>query len=396
MSARWLGVGSAAPAPKGEDLLDIVRTLPDVIFRCEKRADGAIVWTLNEGRLAEEFHLTTRDVYGKTLEQMFPPDAVERLRPHFERAFEGHPEEFVNELGGRYFKHFPQPVRGPDGSVKAVVGFITEVTGLVKAEATIKSLNEQLFSRLIDLQKANDELDQVNRDLAAFAHTVSHDLQTPLSVIDNMAFMLQRKHGPDLAPEARGQVDKIRAMVVRMSRLILAILQFSRAGSRAVRRESVDLTAVCREAAAMLQERDPRRVVDWRFQPGMRVRGDPELVHVLMENLLGNAWKYTAKKASARVEVRMRGAEGVVEVEDDGVGFSPEEVGKLFTPFHRLGNAAQFEGSGIGLATVQRIVERHGGQVWAEGHPGQGALFSFTLGRATDGVDPSPSGPQAS
>src|SRR5687767_13696928 len=138
----------ARHAPSAADLLTIVRTLPDVVFRCVKDARGRIVWTLNEGRLAEEFHATTRDVYGKTLHEFFPPDVADRQLPFFEAAFRGEAVEWVNEMGGRRFKHFPQPVRGPDGSVVAVVGFITEVTSLVEAQRRAEELNVELLRRM--------------------------------------------------------------------------------------------------------------------------------------------------------------------------------------------------------------------------------------------------------
>lgn len=352
-------VAGAVPPVSAAELMQIVRLLPDVLFKCHKGPDGKIYWSLNEGGLAEEFHLTTQEIKGKSLEQLFPEGASQAIKEHFEAAFQGSTEEFVNELGGRYFKHLPQPVFGPDGRVESVVGFISEVTALVQAEK--------------DLARAN-------RELESFAYTVSHDLRTPLTVVSSLAQVLQRQAG---RLDERGQdaVRRVGEAARRMAEMIADLLEFSRAGRRELHLEQVDLTAMAHEVEEALRLRHADRDVRFEAEPGMLVRADPRLMRIVVENLLGNAWKYTADRQVAHISIGTTTRDGArrVVVRDDGIGFDEDEADRLFEAFRRLSSAERFEGTGIGLSTVARIVERHGGQVGAEGRRGEGAAFWFTL-----------------
>jgi signal transduction histidine kinase len=370
----------AERSPSSEDLLTIVRLLPDVIFKCVKDADGTIRWTLNEGRLAEEFHLTTKDVYGKSLREMFPPGAAEVQEPFFEAAFRGEAKEWVHELGGRLFKHFPQPVRDASGRVVAVVGFITDVTGLVQAEEQAKRLNQELLVRLAQLQDANRRLAQANRDLDAFAAMASHDLRNPLNVVALNARALAKA----VAGEARQAeaARRIQDAGKRMADLTADLLRFARAGADAFRPADVDVGALAREVAADLAAQDPSRAVAWDLGQGVHAHADAGLLRVALANLMGNAWKYTAKTAAPRIAVtatRTSWGDVEVAVADNGPGFEPADAADLFQAFHRLRGSEGFAGTGLGLATVRRIVERHGGRVWAESAPGEGATFRFTI-----------------
>jgi signal transduction histidine kinase len=371
----------AVPAAAGDDLLSIVRTLPDVVFRCVKDARGRIVWTLNEGRLAEEFHVTTKDVRGKTLHEMFPPDVAERQLPFFEAAFRGEAVEWTNEMGGRSFKHHPQPVRDASGRVVAVVGFITDVTGLVEAQRRAEQLNVELMRRMEELRQANRRLEQANRDLEMFASSVSHDLAQPLSVIGSTAHALQVRLAPRLDQAERDSLARVSASVARMGALMQDLLRFSRAAQQPLHVEDCDLADLAWQAARALQAQEPARRVAWDIPAHLKARADPGLLRVVLDNLLGNAWKYTGRQAEAHVRVQAEPG-GAFAVADDGVGFDPATAGRLFEAFERLPSASAFPGTGIGLATVRRIVERHGGKVWAEGHPGHGATVRFTLGPA--------------
>ncbi|MFO1535750.1 MAG: ATP-binding protein [Thermoplasmatota archaeon] len=379
LSSHWL---EAPETTKGHDprtsapqLLSIIQSLPDVIFRCEKRADGKIYWTLNEGRLAEEFHLTTDAIKDKPLEALFPPETAARLLPEFERAFRGEGREFTNELFGRHFKHYPQPVFGPGGKVVAVIGFISEVTSLVKAEQAIKALNAELSENV-------DELAAANRELDAFSASVSHDLRTPLTAIDSHAQVLQEAEGPRLTDTGRRSLEKVRTAVRQMNLLIQEILQLSRSTSAPLKREPVDLGSLARTLAMDLPQPPPGRSVEWVIAHGLVADADPQLVRAVLQNLLGNAWKYSSKREHARIEVGKAVEDGHTAyfVRDNGVGFDMKDAPGLFRAFSRLpSSAAGFEGTGIGLATVKRIVQRHGGRVWAKGSVGRGATFYFTL-----------------
>jgi len=364
-----------------------VNLLPDVLFRCEKRADGKIYWTLNEGKLAQEFHLTTAEVQDKPLDTLFPPDVVARLLPEFERSFAGDAHEFYNELFGRTFKHYPQPVRDAKGNVVAVVGFISEVTNLVQAEAKIRSLYEQVTHQAQELAEANAQLSEANRELEAFGFTVSHDLRTPLTVIDGVNQLLLTKYADEIGPDAVAHVKRSRESLKRMSQLIEDLLRFARTGRGELDMQEVDLATIVRSVAEDLAHTDPGRTVQVDMRPDARVRGDPRLLRIVVENLLRNAWKFTRKQEHPRVEFGWtdEGHERVFYVKDNGAGFDPAQSDKLFHAFQRLHSAQEFEGTGVGLSTVQRIVRRHGGRIWADGRPQKGATFYFTLPHGGDG-----------
>jgi signal transduction histidine kinase len=372
---------SARPAGPSGDLLSIVRLLPDVLFRCERRADGKIYWTLNEGRLAEEFHLTTDEIRDRPLDTLFPPEVVARLLPEFERSFAGEAHEFYNELGGRTFKHFPQPVRDESGRVVAVVGFISDVTSLVKAEAQIRSLYEQVALHAEQVAEANRQLSDANRELEAFGFTVSHDLRSPLTVMDSVNQLLLTKYADGLDPEALGLVRRSSDSLRRMSQLIEDLLKFSRTARGDLEMQEIDLSSLVQPIVEELARSEPGRTVEVEARPGGTAHADPRLMRIALENLLRNAWKFTRKEPHARIEFGWSGDgdQRVFHVRDNGAGFDPARADRLFHAFERLHSTNEFEGTGVGLSTVQRILRRHGGRIWAEGAVGQGATFNFTL-----------------
>lgn len=355
-----------------EDLGTIVGMLPDVVFKCVKRDDGEIVWDLNEGALAREFGVTTDVVRGKPMREFFPPDVAERLLPEFEAAFRGEPHEFVNELHGRMFRHYPQPVRDENGDVVAVVGFISDVTHMVKAEEEIRALNAELASKV-------DELRVVNKQLESFAAAVSHDLRGPLATIGVSAEQLVRRAQTVDDARARTAATRVVAGVDRMRSLIEQIMRIAKATGHDVAREDVDLGEIACAIVEELRAREPGRDVLFTCDHDLVAKGEPELLRIALENLLGNAWKYTRGRARARV-CFTRDEDGAFVVADDGPGFDPADASRLFDAFARGAGADAVDGDGVGLWTVKRIVERHGGAVKAEGAPGRGARFSFTLG----------------
>jgi light-regulated signal transduction histidine kinase (bacteriophytochrome) len=227
------------------------------------------------------------------------------------------------------------------------------------------------------------ELEVANRELESFSYSVSHDLRAPLRGIDGFSRALEEDYGAALDAEARGYIERIRNATQRMGQIIDDLLLLSRVARTELRRESVDLSAVAREVDAALRAAEPGRNVAFEVTDGLHAQADERLVRLLLENLLGNAWKYTSR--CARAHVSFGSGEGRGEpafcVHDDGAGFDMAYAHKLFGAFQRLHSSSEFPGSGIGLATVARIVERHGGRVWAEGEVGKGATFSFTLGQ---------------
>jgi signal transduction histidine kinase len=238
-----------------------------------------------------------------------------------------------------------------------------------------ETLEARVRSRTIDLENAN-------RELEAFSYSVSHDLRTPLRSIDGFAQALVEDYWDRLDDTGRDYLSRIRAAAQRMGALIDDLLSLSRVSRAQLRTGDVDLSALVREIAARLQEQEPDRRVDWRVEPDVLVTGDASLLRVALDNLLGNAWKFTAKEPGARIEFareRLPGGGEAYVVRDNGAGFDMAYASKLFGAFQRLHPAAEFPGTGVGLAIVQRAVRRHGGRVWADARVNGGATFSFTL-----------------
>jgi two-component system, sensor histidine kinase and response regulator len=247
-----------------------------------------------------------------------------------------------------------------------------------QAEEEIKALNRHLEHQL-------DQLEQVNRELEAFSYSVSHDLRGPLSRMAGFSKALIEFHAKDLNEEGRTFLHRIENSARRMCDLVEDLLNFSRLTRVEMQIEKVDLSALIAGLAAELQARDPERVADFEVAPGIQVSCDPILMRAAMMNLLENSWKFTRKHATTRIEFgEMQGASGPVYfLRDDGAGFDMRDASRLFSPFQRLHKTSEFEGTGIGLATVERIIRRHGGRIWAEGEIERGATFFFTLPRET-------------
>ncbi len=231
------------------------------------------------------------------------------------------------------------------------------------------------------LQAANIVLASSNADLEAFAYSVSHDLRAPLRSIDGFSQALMKDYSDKLDEQGKDYLQRVRSATQRMGVFIDDMLSLSRVTRSEMRRETVDLSTMAQSIASELQKTQPERQVDFVIAPGLTTSGDSQLLHQLMENLLGNGWKFTGQHPKARIEfgvTRVNGKETFF-VRDDGVGFDMTYADKLFGFFQRLHSQEEFPGIGVSLATVQRIVRRHGGQVWTEGKVDEGATFYFTL-----------------
>ncbi|WP_309889678.1 CHASE3 domain-containing protein [Archangium sp.] len=249
----------------------------------------------------------------------------------------------------------------------------------VRAQADALRASEARLEARVALRTA--ELSAANHELESFSYSVSHDLRAPLRAMDGFSQALREDEGPRLSPEGLQLLDRMQAAATRMGLLIDDLLQLSRVTRAELKREPVDLSALASAVADELRQREPGRDVTFSLQPGLATQGDARLLRVLMDNLLGNAWKFTSKRSGAHVEFFAETREGRTHyaVRDNGVGFDMAYASKLFSPFQRLHKATDFPGTGIGLATVQRIVHRHGGDIQAEATPGGGATFRFTL-----------------
>jgi PAS domain S-box-containing protein len=263
------------------------------------------------------------------------------------------------------------PVRDTAGKVVSISKVARDVTARRHAER--------------QLARAKETAEAASRELEAFSYSVAHDLRAPLRGMNGFAQVLLDEYGDKFDAEGRDWLNEILLNANRMGALIDALLSLSRVTRGAVRREAVNLTALARETAAALAAREPERDVQFAIQDDLRVEADLTLARALIDNLLGNAWKFTRKAAHPRISVGSSEREGerVFFVRDNGAGFDMAYVPKLFAPFQRLHSNTDFPGTGIGLATVQRIVLRHGGRIWADGTVDGGATFSFTLPNET-------------
>jgi light-regulated signal transduction histidine kinase (bacteriophytochrome) len=225
------------------------------------------------------------------------------------------------------------------------------------------------------------ELERKNRELEAFSYSVSHDLRAPLRSIDGFSSALLADHRDQLDAKGQDYLCRIRAAARRMGELIDDLLQLSRVGRADLQRMEIDLSAMAHLVATGLRQSAPERKVKIAIESGIVTNADQRLLQVVLENLLGNAWKFTARISEARIEVGTSTQDGVISyfVRDNGAGFDMAYADKLFAPFQRLHSDTKFPGTGIGLATVQRIVERHGGRIWGEGTVDRGATFSWTF-----------------
>lgn len=243
-----------------------------------------------------------------------------------------------------------------------------------KAEEEIKALNLHLEARI-------QQLNEVNHELEAFSYSVSHDLRGPLNRMAGFSRALLELHETQLDQEGQLYLKRIENSSRRMCELVEDLLNFSRVTRVEMREGRIDLSAEVRAIAADLAAREPAREVEFKIQEGLKAWGDPALLHAAILNLIENAWKFTRKKASAHIEFgTAETPDGLVYfVRDNGAGFDMADAARLFNPFQRLHKESDFEGTGIGLATVDRIVRRHGGRIWAESRVGEGAAFYFTL-----------------
>ena len=244
-----------------------------------------------------------------------------------------------------------------------------------------RRLFEEVLSLNGTLEHNVSELRALNDELGAFAYSVSHDLRAPLRSIDGFSQILLEDKGEALGDDGRKHLERVRAAAARMGALIDDMLLLSRLTRDEMKVENLDVTALARGVIDELRAREPQRSVEFESNGATPAKGDVRLVRIALTNLLGNSWKFTRERKPAHIGFggETRDGEAVFFVKDDGVGFDMRYADKLFGAFQRLHNTTEFEGTGIGLATVQRIVHRHGGRVWAESVVGKGTTFYFTL-----------------
>jgi signal transduction histidine kinase len=326
----------------------------------------------------------TGDIIGTIGETLGLP--IGRSRSSTELSY----SDEINVAGrewGVYFQALPEFQTGGESRLPLFVLLSGLVVSLALFGTTYMLVRSRVRAEKAgeDLEHANRELEATNRELEAFSYSVSHDLRAPLRSIDGFSQIILEDYADGFDEEGRDYLGRVRAASQRMGRLIDDLLGLSRVTRGDMERRRVDLGALASEVAEELREASSELKVEFSAQKGLEVWGDPRLLRVALVNLIGNAWKFTEKEPEARVEfgqdenLSRRGRVPVYYVRDNGAGFDMSYADKLFGAFQRLHGEDEFEGTGIGLATVQRAVHRHGGRIWAEGQVGRGAAFYFTL-----------------
>lgn len=335
----------------------------------------------------QTFGYRADEVLGKPIDLLLPE--------HFAAAHRRHVQEFgaAPETGRHMGKRGELTGRRKDGAefpVEATISkvatdgqavytaILRDITERRRAENEIRQLNAELEERV---RQRTADLEAANRELESFSYSVSHDLRAPLRGIDGFSQALVEDYADKLDDQGKSYLQRVRAASQRMAELIDDMLKLARVTRAPMHHEPVDLGAQAYSIVAELQRSQPQRPVEVVIEPDLNAAGDPKLLRVLLENLLANAWKFTGRHPHPKIELGARRDNGttVYFVRDNGAGFDMKYVHKLFGAFQRLHTTTEFPGTGVGLATVQRIVHRHGGRVWAEAAEGHGATFSFTL-----------------
>ena len=381
-----LAVPGAVPSsPQPPDAADVLETALVGVHVAD--AQGRILWA-NPAAL-DMLGLYRDEVVGHRIDDLFDdPGHGERLLLRLRRGEAVANEQVRLRARDGAVRHALASANGrwQGGALVRTHWFVRDVTPLAHAEAERRIAFEEVRRHRDLLEEMVDErtrrLAEANRELEAFSYSVNHDLRAPLRAIVGFSDLLVRKHGDELSQGAQTLVQQLRTGATRMTELVQGLVDLSQYKDAQPNRTPVDLSQMSREVVERLR-RTSTRSVEVDVEPDMVVLGDRGLLATVMDVLLGNAWKFTRDRheASIRVSRHTEGIEQVIAVCDNGVGFDMALAGKLFRPFARLHRASEFEGAGMGLATVTRIIHRHGGRVWAEGHVGEGATFYFTLPR---------------
>jgi PAS domain S-box-containing protein len=373
-----------ALAESRADFEGVFRSSNVLLAIVETTEDDFVYVEVND-KLAEMFGTTPDRMKGITARKLGFTDAQVKLWLAFfgqcaEKGSMSVPDYRLDLLNPpRWFHVNFSAIRDHAETPLRFSGAAVDVTDLKHATDDVRRLNLDLEAQV---RERTALLEAANKDLESFAYSVSHDLRTPLRTIEGFAALIREDDESSLSATASRQLERIGVASRHMAQLIDDMLMLSRASRTEIRREPVDVTLLARSVANDLYHSRNGRDVTIEVEAGLVTNADPQLLRIVLTNLLGNAWKYTARREVARIEVASEVYEGedVFVVRDNGCGFDMRFVGKLFQPFQRLHAAEDFEGTGVGLATVSRIVRRHGGKVWAEGMVGRGATFRFTVG----------------
>jgi PAS domain S-box-containing protein len=369
-SSRMTGSSRREPMDSTDLLAAIVSSSDDAIIG--KTTDGVITsWNPAAERM---YGYAAAEIIGQPITVLCPLDRVAEI------------EEILRKIGNDERVLYQETVRQrKDGTVFPVSVTISPIHDeqhvLIGASSIARDISER-YRLQAELRLRTDDLEVAYRDLETFSYSVSHDLRAPLRALGGLSAALLEDCGDSLSEAAIGYTTRIQAASERMTQLIDDLLNLARVSRAKIRLQVLDLGAEVTEIAAELQRQGPRRHVRFTIQQPALATADPTLIRTVLQNLLENAWKFTSGRDDAAIEFGMTPeatSGSCFYVRDNGAGFDPDYAGKLFKPFVRLHDASQFPGTGVGLASVRQIVERHGGRTWAEGAPGAGATFYFTL-----------------
>jgi PAS domain S-box-containing protein len=394
----WMGLGFSllivASMHMMREVFKAHRLADETLRVVSAAANDAIIMMDNMGAVAvwnaaaqRIFGYSEQEAQGKKLSELIVP---ERYRTDFEQGFSpsggadrgsvtSKPMELagLRKDGTEIITEYSLSRLSIDGKWY-VIYIVRDITERKRAEDEIHWLNQRLEHRVMERTR---ELKRSNEELEAFSYSVAHDLRTPLRSINGFSAILAAEYAGALDARAQDYLQRIRAATSRMGDVMDDLQALAYTSRTELQRQEVDLSAMAREVAASLREKAPQRRVEFVIAPDMVASADPGLMRIALDNLFGNAWKFTSKRENAIIEFGLTTAEGkpAYFLRDNGIGFDPAFSGKLFGQFQRLHTDTEYEGAGIGLAIVARVIRRHDGQIWAEGAVEQGATFYFTL-----------------
>lgn len=359
-----------------EKFRTLAENAPDIITRYDREGRHLYV---NAGT-EEVLGRSRESILGKTNRELgYPPNLVDFWQKNIDEVF-SNKEKKVFEYtvptayGEKHLEFHLVPEWDENGEVSSVLGIARDITHFKKAQHKIQELNSRL-------RKKAEDLEIINQELESFSYSVSHDLRAPLRTIEGFADALKEDFSQDLPREAQDYIRRLSRAGNRMRELIDSLLQLSRVSRKEIETDLVDLSRMARKFSSELKKSNPQRNAEFVIEKGLKIQGDPDLMGIVLQNLFQNAWKFTKDRSPARIEfgAQNKKEEKVFYVKDNGVGFDPSYSHKLFVPFQRLHSTSDFRGTGIGLNTVQRIIRKHNGKIWAESEEGKGATFYFTV-----------------
>lgn len=329
------------------------------------------------GQEFQKRKLDPNQFVGMTLEQVFG-DNADLVREKYLKTFAGNEQTFELMMNEQYQLYRTVPLYSPEGSISRILIVVENITERRQTEEEIHKLNEELEQRVAE---RTAELEATNKELEAFAYSISHDLRAPLRAINSFSRVLKENYTELLGEEGSDYLDKVMVSTLKMDQLISDLLALSRLGRQEFERTTTNLAHIANRVFKELAAKEPKRDIWLNISDLPLVKVDVKLIEVMMNNLISNAVKFTRGSAPAEIELGCltESETPIFYLRDNGVGFDMKYADKLFSPFHRLHTEREFEGTGIGLAIVQRIVNRHGGEVWVEAKPGKGTTIYFTL-----------------